>query len=182
MSDTYLRGKNKGKLKLPAIRRLVRAHNKASKINITKLNYEQTLKKLTDEGYTIDHDKKRLISNKITDLPPKLVRKKKKVLSNLATAIKKEKKTKAENPFDNPRINKLWDDAVNVRKEEVKFLDNMISKSNPNNTNKPNPFKSPELDKKFENAQKFNTYLKKNWFPGITKQDIEELEKEWFII
>jgi len=180
MSETYLRGKYKGQLKLPAIRRLVRAHNKASKIVITKLNYEQTLEKLRKEGYTIDHDKKKLISNKVIDLPPKLKRQKKKVMSNLASEIKKKKDTPKDNPFDNPKINKLWDDAVAIRKQEINFLNNAFSK--PINKNLPNPFESKTLDKKWEKATKFNEFLKKNWYEGITKEEIEDLEEEYFNI
>ena len=120
MSDTYLRGKYKGQLKLPAIRRLVRAHNKASKIVITKLNYEQTLEKLKKEGYTIDHEKKKLISNKVIDLPPK----KKRVMTN-----QKKKDTSKPKPKPKPKPKKITlkefikiNSYEGITKEEIEDL------------------------------------------------------------
>jgi len=54
--DKYTTGARKGKLKLGAIRKLVREHAKASKININKLDYKQTLTKLRRNGFIINHE------------------------------------------------------------------------------------------------------------------------------
>ena len=54
--DKYTTGARKGKLKLGAIRKLVREHAKASKINIQNLDYNQTLTKLRRNGFIINHD------------------------------------------------------------------------------------------------------------------------------
>jgi hypothetical protein len=54
--DKYTTGARKGKLKLGAIRKLVREHAKASKINIQNLDYKQTLTKLRRNGFIINHE------------------------------------------------------------------------------------------------------------------------------
>jgi hypothetical protein len=58
--DKYTTGPRKGKLKLPAIRKLIREHAKASKINLDKLTYDQTLEKLKLNGFIINHEKMRV--------------------------------------------------------------------------------------------------------------------------
>jgi len=66
MSEVYLRGARKGMLKIPAIKRLVRQHNKASQIkgiaNIT--DYDELIKTIAKNGYRIDHQKQMLIATR----------------------------------------------------------------------------------------------------------------------
>ena len=73
ISEVYLTGARKGMLKIPAIKRLVRQHNKASQIkgiaNIT--NYDALIKRLAQEGYMVDHAKQMLRETRGTKYFPK---------------------------------------------------------------------------------------------------------------
>ena len=56
-SEVYIRGPRKGMLKIPAIKRLVRQHNKASQIKgIANIkDYDTLIKRLSQNGYMVDH-------------------------------------------------------------------------------------------------------------------------------
>lgn len=69
--DKYTTGKRKGMLKLPAIRKLVREHAKASKINIDKLTYDQTINKLKNNGFILNHEKMRITTSTRLNKPSK---------------------------------------------------------------------------------------------------------------
>ena len=70
-ADKYTTGKRKGMLKLPAIRKLVREHAKASKINIDKLTYEQTINKLKNNGFILNHEKMKITTSTRLNKPSK---------------------------------------------------------------------------------------------------------------
>jgi hypothetical protein len=65
-SEVYLRGARKGMLKIPAIKRLVRQHNKASQIKgIANIkDYDTLIKRLAQNGYRVDHEKQMLIQTR----------------------------------------------------------------------------------------------------------------------
>jgi hypothetical protein len=61
----YLRGKLKGELKVNEIRKLIKLHNKLSKITIpVRSTRDQIIKIVNDSGYTIDHKNSKFKSNK----------------------------------------------------------------------------------------------------------------------
>ena len=61
----YLKGPLKGELKTPEIRKLIRLHNKLSKITIpVRSTRDQIIKIVNDSGYTIDHKNSKFKSNK----------------------------------------------------------------------------------------------------------------------
>ena len=51
----YVSGPRKGMLKFPALKKLIREHEDAAKIDIRKLNYDQVLAKLKNNGFKLDH-------------------------------------------------------------------------------------------------------------------------------
>ena len=74
-------------------------------------------------------------------------------INKMATEIKK---SKGENPFDNPKINDLWDKAVEIQKEN-------------------------KVKKKFYKAS-LEEFLNKKSYEGITKNEIKDLIEEYFLI
>lgn len=63
----YLKGKLKGELKVPEIRKLVRLHNELSKIKIPpKSSRDDIIALIEKSGYKIDHANTRLVKTKTT--------------------------------------------------------------------------------------------------------------------
>lgn len=61
----YLRGKLKGQLKAPEIRKIVKLHNELSKIKIPpKLDRDALIKFIESKGYMIDHEKQMIVMTK----------------------------------------------------------------------------------------------------------------------
>ena len=56
----YVSGPRRGKLKFPALKKLIKEHEKASQIDIRKLTYDQVIDKLKNNGFVLDHKKSRL--------------------------------------------------------------------------------------------------------------------------
>lgn len=109
--DKYMRGQYKGQLKLVAVRRLVRQHNQASKINIQKLTYEQTLAKLKKNGFDINHEKE-TIQMIPTKLQPAKGRKKKVVINIPAKDVKVVNTN--NNPFTDAGIDSAFKTAQKI--------------------------------------------------------------------
>jgi len=51
----YISGPRRGMLKFGALKKLIREHEQAAKIDIRKLNYDQVLAKLKNNGFELDH-------------------------------------------------------------------------------------------------------------------------------
>jgi len=51
----YVSGPRRGKLKFPALKKLIKEHEQAAKIDIRKLTYDQVLQKLKNNGFKLDH-------------------------------------------------------------------------------------------------------------------------------
>ncbi len=50
-------------LKFPALKKLIKEHEQASKIDIRKLTYDQVIDKLKNNGFKLDHKKARLTTS-----------------------------------------------------------------------------------------------------------------------
>ena len=74
-------------------------------------------------------------------------------INKMATEIKK---SKGENLFNNPKIDTLWDKAVEIQKEN-------------------------KVEKKYYKAT-LEEFLNKNSYEGITKDEISDLIEEYFLI
>jgi len=59
----YVSGARRGMLKFPALKKLIKEHEQASKIDIRKLTYDQVIDKLKNNGFKLDHKKARLTTS-----------------------------------------------------------------------------------------------------------------------
>jgi len=59
----YVSGPRRGMLKFPALKKLIKEHEQASKIDIRKLTYDQVIDKLKNNGFRLDHKKARLTTS-----------------------------------------------------------------------------------------------------------------------
>lgn len=59
----YVSGPRRGMLKFPALKKLIKEHEDASKIDIRKLTYDQVIEKLKNNGFKLDHKKARLTTS-----------------------------------------------------------------------------------------------------------------------
>ena len=66
----YIKGKLKGQLTAPELRRMIKEHNKLMSITIPpKTDRDGLIKLINDNGYKVNHEKQRLMINKVVRKP-----------------------------------------------------------------------------------------------------------------
>jgi len=134
----YIRGKLKGELTAPELRRLIKQHNKLMSITIpTGTKRDGLLKLISDNGYKVNHAGKKLEPSvqmkrkPVVKLPPPVQRKKKsqedkdldkeiKELMLVSDRLERQKKKKAPKGFHYMPDGKLMKDSDMKKKEKPK--------------------------------------------------------------
>jgi len=158
----YLKGKLKGQLTAPELRRMIKEHNKLMSITIPpKTDRDGLIKLINDNGYKVNHEKQKLTINKVVrkpniKLPPAPTPK---TAEQKAQAKKQKDKKKIE---DNLKLKMKVEKVKSISKDKKEVKDKMISNNNNMkppaiNKAKPPPInkeKPPPINNKRENIRK----------------------------
>ena len=138
----YLKGKLKGELKVPEIRKLVRLHNELSKIKIPpKSSRDDIIELIEKNGYRVDHDSQALI-------PTTRPRKKKLTLDMANSTFPKKTRVKPVNKVEEPL--KILDKPKTKVQQIAEKIDNAEIKN----------FKVKVSERKRANQKYMNKYDK----------------------
>ena len=166
----YLKGKLKGELTAPELRRMIKEHNKLMSITIPpKTDRDGLIKLINDNGYKINHEKQRLTINKV-------VRKPNIKLPPAPTPKTTEQKAQAKKQKDKKKI----EDNLKLKMKVEKVKSKTTSANTSTQTETPMQESKPKQDNIESIKLNIRLGYDKKGLPINDKLNIIEVEK-WFI-